>query len=102
MRNNRSLRTVNVPVAVAAAIAVGVILLVGASLRARAEAGQNCKVYALAAAKQHKENEERSCGFKGPEWTKDIKAHLAWCQSVPPQEWRAMLKKRQEMLASCK
>jgi len=80
------------------------IALAGAGLVAiqGANAGNNCKSYALSAAKQHKENEQRSCGFKGPDWSKDIKAHQKWCASVPPQMWRDMLKKRQEMLASCK
>ena len=65
-------------------------------------AADNCKWYALTSAKQQKENERKSCGFKGPQWSKNIKAHNNWCQGQPPQVWKSMVEKRQKALSGCK
>ncbi|MEL6745673.1 MAG: hypothetical protein AAFO68_09445 [Pseudomonadota bacterium] len=65
-------------------------------------AARDCKLYAIQSAKQQKTNETKSCGFSGAGWTKDLKAHEAFCSSVAPTIWRAELTKRQKMLEKCK
>jgi len=61
----------------------------------------DCQWYATTALKQQQDNDRRKCGFKGPEWSSDLKAHLAWCASVPPETWRATAQKRNQDLAKC-
>ncbi len=79
------------------------LVVVGAfaATAALAATAENCRLYALTAVKQQIENEKRQCGFKGEEWSKDLKAQLAWCQSVPPEKWREMAEKRKKALESC-
>jgi hypothetical protein len=62
----------------------------------------NCDTYGKLALQQQKDNESRKCGLSGSEWSSNLKAHISWCSSVPPQDWQAMLKKRREALESCK
>ncbi|MBI1384025.1 MAG: hypothetical protein GC150_03835 [Rhizobiales bacterium] len=71
-------------------------------LAAPSFADANCKAYALASAKQAKDNEDRRCGFTGDDWSKDIAVHEAWCETVTPDEWRAKLAERTQSLAGCK
>ncbi|MGI9404774.1 MAG: hypothetical protein ACR2O4_00260 [Hyphomicrobiaceae bacterium] len=66
-----------------------------------AGAGDDCKSYAQESAKQQQENEARSCKLAGDEWTTDIKQHMTWCQSVPPQKWKAALENRTKLLKAC-
>ena len=77
--------------------------LIGAAWLGVSEAGAqaNCDWYAKTALKQQQENERLKCGFKGPAWTIDLKAHQAWCGSVSPDEWRKEAQKRDQELAAC-
>jgi hypothetical protein len=68
---------------------------------AQAVAQTTCEWYARTAVKQQQENEQKKCGFKGPAWTSDLKAHQAWCASVSPEEWRRSAQKRDQDLAAC-
>jgi hypothetical protein len=62
----------------------------------------NCGWYADTSLKQQQQNEVKKCGFEGPEWGTSRQAHLAWCATQPPDAWKAVAQKRQQMLAGCK
>ncbi len=62
---------------------------------------EGCDTYGKLALQQQKDNESGKCGLSGSEWSSDLKAHIAWCGSVSPQEWQATLKKRKEALDAC-
>lgn len=66
-----------------------------------ANAQENCANYGYLALKQARENERRKCGFQGPRWTVDLKAHVAWCSTVGPQEWKTELRERAKALETC-
>ena len=67
-----------------------------------ASAQANCETYGKLALQQQKENAANKCGFKGPEWSSDLKAHIAWCGGVGPDQWKAQLQTRTQQLAACK
>lgn len=62
----------------------------------------NCNGYAQASAKQEQENKLRKCNLKGDFWTTDLKKHVTYCKTVPPQKWKASLAERQKQLSACK
>ena len=66
-----------------------------------AMAQANCETYGRLALKQMQENEQKKCGLKGPEWNTDMKAHMTWCGSVGPDQWKVQLQKREQALAVC-
>ncbi len=66
-----------------------------------ASAQASCDWYAKTAMKQQQENEQRKCGLKGSEWSTDLRAHLGWCRSVAPDEWRKQAQLRDQQLAAC-
>lgn len=72
-----------------------------ASFAPAATAAEGCETYGKLALQQQKQNESAKCGFSGAEWSSDLKAHIAWCNGVAPQEWQQMLKKRADMLSGC-
>jgi hypothetical protein len=67
-----------------------------------ANAQANCEWYGKTALAQQQQNEHLKCGFKGNEWSSDLKAHMTWCASVPPDTWRKSAQKRDQDLATCK
>jgi hypothetical protein len=75
--------------------------LVAASLASPAAAQANCDWYAKTALKQQQDNERLKCGFKGPEWNADLRAHMTWCAGVSPDAWKAQAQRRDQQLASC-
>jgi hypothetical protein len=77
-------------------------LLSAASFAGEANAQANCDTYGKLALQQQKENEASKCGFTGPEWSPDLKAHMAWCAGVGPDQWKVQLQKRAQKLATCK
>jgi len=83
--------------------AVALAALTGVTgFAASANAQANCETYGKLALQQQKENESNKCGFKGPEWSTDLKAHIAWCGNVGPDAWKAQLQARTQQLAACK
>jgi hypothetical protein len=62
----------------------------------------NCSWYATTALKQQQQNEQRKCGFKGPEWSSNRQAHAAWCASQAPDRWKKEAQRREQLLATCK
>lgn len=83
----------------AALIAAGMVL--GTVVPATAQSG--CPDYARLALQQARENEQRKCGFAGPDWSTDLKGHMTWCSAVGPADWKAALQRRAQMLATqCK
>ena len=56
--------------------------------------------HAILALEQARENEQRKCGFEGPEWNTDRKRHLDWCGTVGPAQWKASPQKRAQMLST--
>ena len=62
----------------------------------------NCSWYADTALRQQQQNEQRKCGFKGPEWSSSKQAHLTWCATQAPDRWKSEAQKREQMLAGCK
>lgn len=66
-----------------------------------ASAQANCQWYGTTALKQQQDNQRLKCGLTGPSWHSDLKAHVAWCASVPPELWREQARKRDQDLAAC-
>lgn len=66
-----------------------------------AAAQGSCKWYATTSLKQQQENERLGCGFSGPAWNSDLKAHMSWCNSVPPKVWKKSAQTRDKKLAEC-
>ena len=66
-----------------------------------ASAQANCDWYAKTALKQQQENEQRKCGFNGPEWSLDLPAHINWCRGVAPDMWKKQAQQRDQQLAAC-
>jgi hypothetical protein len=77
-------------------------LLGAAGVAPGAHAQANCETYGKLALQQQQENTEAKCGFSGPEWSPDLKAHIAWCGSVGPDQWKVQLQKRKQQLDACK
>jgi hypothetical protein len=77
-------------------------LLGAASFAPAVNAQANCPTYGKLALQQQKKNEALKCGFSGPDWSSDFKAHIAWCNSVGPDKWKAKLTERTQKLAACK
>jgi len=84
---------------VANTVFCAIILVVAGTAAAGAQA--NCEMYGRLALKQMQENEQKKCGFKGPEWSGDLRAHVAWCGTVGPDQWKVQLQKREQALAAC-
>jgi hypothetical protein len=84
-----------------ATASTALVLLCLAAGGAQAQA-VNCDWYADTALKQQQQNEQRKCGFSGPEWGVSRQVHVAWCGTQAPDRWRAMAQKRAQMLAGCK
>lgn len=84
-----------------ACFAIAALTAVAVPRDASAQTG--CDDYGRLALQQARENEQRKCGFTGPDWSTDLKGHVAWCATVGPAQWRAALQRRAQMLAtSCK
>lgn len=77
-------------------------LLAAAGMVSEAAAQADCATYGKLAVQQQQENVEAKCGFSGPEWSPDLKAHMDWCGGVGPDQWRSLLQKRQQQLDACK
>ncbi|WP_295559389.1 hypothetical protein [uncultured Hyphomicrobium sp.] len=77
-------------------------VLVGAALVSGANAQANCDTYGKLALQQEQENVDAKCGFSGPAWSPDLKAHVAWCASVGPDQWKIQLQSRKQQLDACK
>lgn len=78
-------------------------LVVGAmcAFATAAQAQSSCKWYGATALKQQKQNEKLGCGFTGSAWHSNLSAHMSWCQSQPPDVWKAAARERDKMLAKC-
>jgi hypothetical protein len=66
-----------------------------------AAANPFCTWYVAQSVRQQQDNMQRACGFKGAEWSFDTRSLAVVCEGQPPQETRAMVEKRQQMLAEC-
>jgi len=77
-------------------------LVAGAGMTSAAHAQANCDTYGKLAIQQQQENVADKCGFSGPEWSPDLKAHVAWCGTVGPDQWKVQLQKRKQQLDACK
>lgn len=84
---------------VIAAAALGVVAVCAAT-GARSQA-ITCDWYANTALQQQKTNVDRKCGFKGEAWSFDRAAHMEWCRSVGPTEWKRQAQYRDQELAKC-
>lgn len=84
--------------------AASLTAMIGAAgLAAGAAAAEStCETYGRLALQQQQENLEGKCGFTGPQWSSDLKAHIAWCAGVGPDTWKGELKRRQQQLDACK
>jgi hypothetical protein len=83
------------------AILFGAAVLGSLWLAPDASAQANCDWYAKTALKQQQENEQRKCGFQGPEWSLDLSAHLNWCRGVAPDMWKKQAQLRNQQLEAC-
>lgn len=73
--------------------------LMGLSAAATTAMAQaNCVMYGKLAIQQQKENVQRKCGFTGPAWSENLRAHISWCGTVGPGQWKTELQRRDSML----
>jgi hypothetical protein len=77
-----------------------VCLLTALAASARA-ANPACTWYVSQSVRQQQDNVQRACGFRGPEWSSDVKAHGVYCEGQAPQDAKALIQKRQQMLDDC-
>lgn len=77
-------------------------VLAAAGLASGAQAQANCDTYGKLALQQQQENVDGKCGFTGPAWSPDLSAHMAWCGSVGPDQWKIQLQTRKQQLDACK
>lgn len=78
-------------------------LLAGIGAQTQRSAAQaTCEMYGKLAVQQQQANAEAGCGFTGDEWSSDLKRHVDWCGSVPPDQWKVELQKREQALDACK
>ena len=84
--------------------ALAVILGISAfSVAGPAAAAQgNCKWYALQSVKQQQINLRKGCKLDSKDWSKNIRYHQSYCESVAPDVWQAKLDERQKALDTCK
>jgi hypothetical protein len=61
-----------------------------------------CDKYAKDAVLQNQENLRIPCGFLGPKWSSDYKAHFNWCMSGNLSNTKSENTGRQQALAQCK
>lgn len=65
-----------------------------------------CRPYADSAAAAEATNLKLGCGFSGPEWQTDVRAHLGWCiglnPKVIPDATDAQTAKRTSAIQDCK
>ena len=85
-----------------AVLGLACTLLVNAVGVTPAAAQANCDWYAKTALLQQQQNEQKKCGFNGPAWSSDLKAHMTWCAAQAPDQWKSEAQKREQQLASCK
>ncbi len=84
------------------ALALTLSLASAIAVPATASAQANCDWYAKTSLQQQQENEQKKCGFSGPTWSTDLKAHMTWCTTANPDLWKAEAQKRQQMLTGCR
>jgi hypothetical protein len=82
-----------------ASAAIGLTFVASQTARAQSSA---CTWYADTALKQQQQNEQRKCGFKGPEWSTSRQTHLTWCATQSTDTWKAVAQQREKQLAACK
>jgi hypothetical protein len=82
----------------AAMLVSGVLVTNRAAL---AQQAVNCDWYANTALQQQKMNVDRKCGFKGESWHFDRAAHMEWCRSASPEQWRRQAQFREQELSKC-
>jgi hypothetical protein len=61
------------------------VTAIATSLAARADHtqhGAHCNLYASKAAEQQRRNVNSNCGYTGPAWSFDRKAHYNWCMTL--------------------
>ncbi len=86
---------------IAASLSLTAVALLAAIMPVAAQAQANCDWYARTALQQQQDNERLKCGFTGPEWNADMRAHLAWCGTVAPDVWKQQAQKRAQALVGC-
>ena len=76
--------------------------VIGAALStAPVHAQTTCDWYAKTALEQQKLNIDRRCGLKGLSWSSDRQAHMSWCATTAPDEWKRQAQLREQALAKC-
>ena len=83
------------------AVAVLAVASIGSFAVAQAAGADNCRDYALNSAQQQQQNETKKCGFSGAGWSTNIKDHVTWCETQPPQIWLEALQERARQLQGC-
>ncbi len=77
-------------------------ILAGVTLTAHdANAQSSCKWYGATALKQQQTNEKLKCNLEGPAWHSDFGAHMAWCATVSPDQWKKSAQERDKQLSAC-
>lgn len=81
--------------------AVGIAAGFAGSAAGAAHAQATCDWYSKTALEQQKLNIDRKCGLKGLSWSSDRQAHMAWCATVSPEEWKKQAQLRDQALSKC-
>lgn len=61
----------------------------------------SCEVYARIAQVQADANERFRCGFRGPQWDRDVRPHFRWCRWAPRRVIAEEQRSRAEQLQDC-
>jgi hypothetical protein len=68
--------------------------------QAHSQGREDCEDYARQAVRQAERNERQNCGFDGPRWGGNQKAHFAWCL-ISPRQAASENEARKEELERC-
>lgn len=82
-------------------LAIAGLLLIGASLPARAAPDEQCIPYAAAAVAAATSAAANHCGFTGERWSTTHTDHMKWCQTADPAALAAEAAARNQELQGC-
>jgi hypothetical protein len=61
----------------------------------------SCEVYARVAQVQADANERYRCGYRGPQWDRDVRPHFNWCRRAARRDLARDQLARSQQLQDC-
>jgi hypothetical protein len=83
------------------AVAILCLFSLSCSYSGASERTTECDYYARGAVKQHKQNLQSNCGFKGLRWSNNQAGHAKWCTTVRKTISDKEKSVRDKMLQAC-